>query len=144
MDSGVGVLDILSAQEARKAKLFPPPSALSPNQLLAILDKLFIAEHLFFDSFSLHQTLLSCYYLHDVANIDDPALRIYSQVLLRRVLLLRERIITSTLGDEEEFYPWLFHFQAPLLRTNPDRARAPPFRDPAALTFSSSLFLFCA
>jgi hypothetical protein len=114
MDAGVGLKEILSAQEARKAKKLPVASSLNGNNVSAIMDKLMTAELLFYDGFSLHQTVLSCYYIHDLTNVDDPILRVFCQVLLRRLFLLREKIMASCIGDEEEFWPHLFGFKCNL------------------------------
>eukprot|EP01122_Echinamoeba_exundans_P017988 TRINITY_DN9917_c0_g1_i1.p1 TRINITY_DN9917_c0_g1~~TRINITY_DN9917_c0_g1_i1.p1 ORF type:complete len:679 (-),score=120.65 TRINITY_DN9917_c0_g1_i1:1126-3162(-) len=114
MDTGVGLNDVLSAQEAKKAKKLPVASSLNSNNISAIMDKLLTAELLFYDGCSLHQTVLSCYYIHDLNNVDDPLLRVFCQVLLRRLLLLREKIIASCIGDDEEFWPHLFGFKCNL------------------------------
>lgn len=118
MDAGVGIGQVLTTIEAMASNQLGSASTLTESTVLSIMDKLLCAELLFFDGFSLLQTLLSCHYLHDIEHIDHPALRVFAQILIRRVMLVREKIMQACVGDEEEFYPYLFGFSPAPLRTD--------------------------
>lgn len=100
MDSGWGAEKALKVEEALQLNVLPKPSELPAPMVLYIMDKLLTAEVLWYDGYTVLQTLFSCLYLHQLSTLkNSPMLLAYVQCMLRRCHLVREMVLRASCFD---------------------------------------------
>eukprot|EP01121_Diplochlamys_sp_Union-15-3_P012470 TRINITY_DN3737_c0_g1_i2.p1 TRINITY_DN3737_c0_g1~~TRINITY_DN3737_c0_g1_i2.p1 ORF type:complete len:737 (-),score=145.60 TRINITY_DN3737_c0_g1_i2:74-2245(-) len=108
MDSGMYASKIKTYEEVVQLKLLPKASQLSVPQVIGIIDKLLCLEVMWFNGFSLAQTMFTCYYLFEPSDIDNPILHSYVQTLLKRTHYIRDSCMKAENYEEEDFSSHLF------------------------------------
>jgi len=109
MDSGLHAPNVKSLSELYHEGLILPSSKLSANQKLGIMKQLFIFEMMWYNGYSVSQTLWTCMYLlQPLILLDDNILRCYCFLLLKRCARIRNVLIKAAIFEEEDFSPLLY------------------------------------
>jgi hypothetical protein len=111
MDSGMGAENVHTLEEAIETKRLPHAQTLTIQQLIGIVDNLFILLSMWLDGYSLAHTLFTCLYLHrPVLTLENTRIYPLIAVLLKTVALIRAVIMKAEVAEEEDFHSYLFNF----------------------------------
>jgi predicted house-cleaning noncanonical NTP pyrophosphatase (MazG superfamily) len=101
MDSGMNAENIKTIEEA--IELNSLPKELTPQQVIGVMDRLFVLEAMWYEGFPMAQTLNTCLYLYNPDVVPDPTLKAFIRAMLQRCNLVREVVLRADLYEEEDF-----------------------------------------
>lgn len=103
----------MTVDKALASGLIVPGAALTPYQILEIIDELFACEATSYTGASVAHTLYTCVYLHRLSLVYEscPLLCAYIFLLLKGVELTRSVIIAADIYTEEDFFYNLSHIK---------------------------------
>ncbi|VDP84268.1 unnamed protein product [Echinostoma caproni] len=100
-----GARRVVSTTEAVATNTLPLDPFSDRFELIGVMDELLAATTNWLTGDSLAQSVFTCMYMHCTQLIRDPYLRSFCELLRRVINQIRQIIVSSSVFDEEDFYP---------------------------------------